>query len=84
LFCICLELKILTPDPTHRRNSNNNLNQSMLSQKSPPLTISGLKPYSSTKIPRFQNNLREIMKENRLSKNIKIDSFLFPNVKPPI
>jgi len=75
---------MLIPDITHSNNRNINLNQSIESQKSPPLTISGLKLYSSTKIPKFQNNLSEVRNEKRLNKNTVIDNIRFPIVKSPL
>jgi len=83
LYLFGLALKILKPDTIHSNNSNNNLNQSIVSQKSPPFTISGLKPYSSTKIPKFQNNLSEISKEKKLNKNILIHKIRFFIMKSP-
>lgn len=56
----------------------------MISQKSPPLTILGLKPYSSTKIPKFQNNFSEMINEKKLNKNIIMNLILFPITKIPL
>jgi len=75
---------MLLPDTIHNKSKNKSLNQSIVSQKSPPSTTSGLKPYSSTKMPKFQNNLREISSEKKLNKNNVIDNFLVNKMTPPI
>ncbi len=71
-------------DKIHRSSKNNNLNQSIVSQNSPPFIIAGLVLYSSAKIAEFKNNLREIINDTKLNKNIIIENFFFPIGPSPI